>query len=162
MINDMRKLVINNMLLATILIIIIFSGVTLSGCVDKSRQNATKNISVKEKYDDEKFIKIAKEAYGIIESDKIQLMMAAERGDFESVEKYSERLESNSNKYISMMKDLTISPKLEAMYSRYYNYLEIVKKAGRLFQESAKRHELMNESVGSCSDPSVHEQQEPL
>lgn len=109
------------------------------------------------KYDDDKFIKIVEEANNIIDDNNIRLTAAAEKGNFEDIEKYSKSLELNATKYMSILKGLTISPKFEKMYSEYYNYLDNMNKAGQHIQESAKQHKSMNDS--SCYNPSAYNEQ---
>ena len=154
------------------IILIISAILTLSGCESKSKEidiitgknitqignNTTQirdiiNILVPTpppKYQDDRFIKIVEEANNIIDNNNILLTAAAEKGNFEDIEKYGKNLELDTAKYMSIMKDLTISPKLEKMYSEYYNYLEDMNKAGQHIQESARNHKSIDN--GSCNN----------
>lgn len=107
-------------------------------------------------YDDYKFTKIVEEADNIIDNNNILLTAAAEKGNFEDIEKYGKNLELDTTKYMLILKGLTVSPKFEKIYSEYYNYLENMNKIGQHVQESARRHKLMN--TGSCNNPSYGEQ----
>ena len=154
----------------------------LSGCVSKPKENSIEKIPEKNiiqtpgnnttqiqdiinvliptpssTYQDDRLIKIVEEANNIIDNNNIQLMTAAEKGNFEDIEKYGQKLELSTAKYMSIMKDLSISPKLKKMYSEYYNYLENMNKAGQHIQESAKQYKLMNN--GSCNNPSAYNRQ---
>ena len=85
------------------------------------------------------------------------LTIAIEKGNCEDVEKYGKNLELNTTKYMSILKNMTISPKFEKMYSQYYDYLENMNKAGQHIQESAKQHKSNNTS--SCNNPYSYNQQ---
>lgn len=167
----------------TLIIILVVSVIlTSSGCISKSKESNTTqvpernvtqilennteqiqdimNILISKQsstYDDNKFIKIIEEANGIIDNNNILIMTAAEKGDFEDIEKYGKNLEKDTTKYMSILKGLTISPKLKKMYSEYYNYLENMNKAGQHIRESAREHKSMN--TGSCNNPSTYGEQ---
>jgi hypothetical protein len=127
---------------------------------DTIKINDIINIIIPEKsstYDDNKFVKIVEEANNIIDNNNMRLIAAAEKGNFEDIEKYGKNLEVNTTKYMSILKSLTISPRFEKMYSEYYNYLENMKNTGQHIQESAKQHKLID--TGSCNNPSSYNEQ---
>lgn len=107
-------------------------------------------------YEDEKFIKIVEEANNIIDNSSEQITSAAKKGDFDDIEKYGKNLESNTTKYLSILKSLTVSPKFKKMYYQYYNYLEDMNKAGQHILETAKEHKLMGNI--SCNNPYMYDE----
>lgn len=154
----------------TLIIILAISTIlTLSGCVNKSKENDiaqtpennTTNIpnndtekiqdiidifipASSSTYNDDMFVKIVEDANNIIDDNNIRLMTAAKKGNFEDIEKYGKNLELKTTEYMLILKSLTVSPKFEKMYSEYYNYLDNMNKAGQHIQESAKQHKLMD------------------
>ena len=165
-----------------IIILIISIILTLSGCISKSKENSEKFPSEKNKtqipgnnttqiqdiinifipkpyskYQDDRFLIIVKEANDIIGNNNAQLMVAAEKGNFEDLEKYGKDLELKSSKYMLILKGLTVSSRFTKMYVEYYNYLENMNKAGKHIQESARNHKSIDN--GSCNNPSSNGQQ---